>query len=167
MLVRPPEGEKSFLEVEEPKIRRILIPLDGSSLSEAAIEPALELGALFGASFTLLRVIAFPTLQTNRSILHEADAEARAYLEGVRSDLDDGSRKIGIDIVVNQQPARGILGYAAAKNADLISIATHGRGGVGRTLLGSTTDKVVRGASTPILIVRPLKREAALTESVA
>ena len=176
LLVRPPEGEKSFLEVEEPKIRRILIPLDGSSLSEAAIEPALELGALFGASFTLLRVIAFPivvgsylpeTLQTNRSILDEADAEARAYLEGVRSDLDDGSRKIGIDIVVNQQPARGILGYAAAKNADLISIATHGRGGVGRTLLGSTTDKVIRGASTPILIVRPLKREAAVTESVA
>ncbi|MCH8812561.1 MAG: universal stress protein [Gemmatimonadetes bacterium] len=177
LLVRPPEGEAPFLEVEEPKIRRVLIPLEGSTLSEGAIEPALELGALFGASFTLLRVIAFPfmggsflpeTLQTNRSILEEAETEARAYLEGVRSNLDDGSRRIDIDVVVNQQPARGILDYAAANNVDLVSIATHGRGGVERTLLGSTADKVIRGADTPTLIVRPLNKEAAsLTESVA
>jgi nucleotide-binding universal stress UspA family protein len=177
LLVRPPEGEQPFLEVEEPKIRRILIPLEGSTLSEAAIEPALELGALFGASFTLLRVIEFPimvgaylpeTLQSNQAILEEAETEARAYLEGVRSRLDDGSRQIDTDVVVNQQPARGILNYAAANNADLVSIATHGRGGVERTLLGSTADKVIRGANTPILIVRPVRREApALTESVA
>jgi nucleotide-binding universal stress UspA family protein len=177
LLIRPPEGENPFLEVEKPKIRRILIPLEGSTLSEAAIEPALELGALFGASFTLLRVIEFPimvgaylpeTLQSNHAILEEAETEARAYLEGVRSRLDDGSRQIDTDVVVNQQPARGILNYAAANNTDLVSIATHGRGGVERTLLGSTTDKVVRGANTPILIVRPVKMEAAtVTESVA
>jgi nucleotide-binding universal stress UspA family protein len=177
LLIRPPEGENPFLEVEKPKIRRILIPLEGSTLSEAAIEPALELGALFGASFTLLRVIEFPmmvgaylpeTLQSNQAILEEAETEARAYLEGVRSRLDDGSRQIDTDVVVNQQPARAILNYAAANNADLVSIATHGRGGVERTLLGSTTDKVIRGANTPILIVRPVKMEAAtLTESVA
>jgi nucleotide-binding universal stress UspA family protein len=177
LLIRPPEGEEPFLEVEKPKIRRILIPLEGSALSEAAIEPALELGALFGASFTLLRVISFPivagsylpeTLQTNRSILDEAEKEARAYLQQVRSSLDDGSRQIDTEIVVSQQPARGILNYASANNVDLVSIATHGRGGVERTLLGSTADKVIRGAHTPILIVRPVKREAAaLTESVA
>jgi nucleotide-binding universal stress UspA family protein len=177
LLVRPPEGEEQFLEVEEPKIRRVLIPLEGSLLSEAAIEPALELGALFGASFTLLRVIAFPivagsylpeTVQTNRSILEEVETEARAYLERVRSSLDDGSRQIDIDVVVNQQPARGILDYAAANNMDLVSIATHGRSGVERALLGSTADKVIRGANTPILIVRPVDEgAAAVTKSVA
>ena len=177
LLVRPSEGEEPFLEIEGPKIRRILIPLQVSTLSEAAIEPALELGALFGASFTLLRVIEFPimvgaylpeTLQSNQAILEEAETEARAYLEGVRSRLDDGSRQIDTDVVVNQQPARGILNYATANNVDLVSIATHGRGGIERTLLGSTADKVIRGANTPILIVRPVKRvAAALTESVA
>ena len=177
LLVRPPEGEGQFLEVEEPKIRRVLIPLEGSTLSEAAIEPGLELGSLFGASFTLLRVIAFPivgssylpeTVQTNRSILEETEKEARAYLERVRSRLDDGSRQIDIDVVVNQQPARGILDYAAADNADLVSIATHGRSGAARVLLGSTADKVIRGANTPILIVRPVDGgAAAITESVA
>ena len=171
------KGEEQFLEVEEPKIRRVLIPLEGSLLSEAAIEPALELGALFGASFTLLRVIAFPivagsylpeTVQTNRSILEAAETEARAYLERVRSSLDDGSRQIDIDVVVNQQPARGILDYAAANNMDLVSIATHGRSGVERALLGSTADKVIRGANTPILIVRPVDEgAAAVTKSVA
>jgi nucleotide-binding universal stress UspA family protein len=177
LLIRPPEGEEQFLEVEEPKIRRVLIPLEGSTLSEAAIEPALELGALFGASFTLLRVIAFPMVaasylpemvQTSRSIVKEAETEARAYLERVRSSLDDGSRQIDIDVVVNQQPARGILDYAAANNVDLVSIATHGRSGVERTLIGSTADKVIRGANTPILIVRPVNEEAgAVTQSVA
>ena len=73
-----------------------------------------------------------------------------------------------VAVVINQQPARGILKYAYANGADLVSIATHGRGGAERTLLGSTADKVIRGASTPILIVRPLRKEAAtLTESVA
>jgi nucleotide-binding universal stress UspA family protein len=177
LLVRPPEGDEQFLKVEEPKIRRVLILLDGSTLSEAAIEPALELGALFGASFTLLRVIEFPTtvstylpegMQDPRAILEEAETEARVYLERVRSRLDDGSRQIDIDVVVNQQPARGILDYAAANNADLVSIATHGRSGLERTLLGSTADKVIRGANTPILIVRPVDEGAtAVTESVA
>ncbi len=91
---------------------------------------------------------------------------ARAYLEGVRSSLDDGSRQIDIDVVVNEQPARGILDYASANNVDVVSIATHGRGGVERVLLGSTTDKVIRGADTPVLIVRPLDVEAAVIQAV-
>jgi nucleotide-binding universal stress UspA family protein len=176
LLVRPPEGEQPFLEVEEPKIRRILIPLEGSTLSEAAIEPALELGALFGASFTLLRVIELPILgsyvpyvpDAMRSVLKEAESEARAYLERVRSSLEDGSRQIDVDVVVNQQPARGILDYAATNNVDLISIATRGLGGVTRVRLGSTADKVIRGTNTPILIIRPVDEEAAaVTKSVA
>jgi nucleotide-binding universal stress UspA family protein len=177
LLVRPPEAEEQFLEVEEPKIRRVLIPLDGSTLSEAAIEPALELGALFGASFTLLRVVPYPigagsylpnTIQTNASMLEEAKEAARAYLERVRTSLEDGSREIDWDVVVNRQPARGILDYAATNNADLVSIATHGRSALGRTLLGSTADKVIRGAHTPILIVRPVEEEAAtVNEPVA
>jgi nucleotide-binding universal stress UspA family protein len=177
LLVRPPEGEEPFLEAEEPKIRRILIPLEGSTFSEAAIEPALELGALFGASFTLLRVIEFPMmvgsylpemLQTNQTILEETETEAWTYLKSLRSSLDDGSRQIDIAVVVNQQPARGILKYAYANDADLVSIATHGRGGAERTVLGSTADKVIRGANTPILVVRPVKKEAStVTESAA
>jgi nucleotide-binding universal stress UspA family protein len=177
LLVRPPEGDEQSLEVEEPTIRRVVIPLDGSTLSEAAIERALELGHLFGARFTLLRVVAFPTtvstylpdeMQDSRSILEKAEEEARAYLERVRVSLDDGSRQIDIDVAVSPQPARGILDYVAANKADLVSIATHGRSGVGRLLVGSTADKVIRGANTPILIVRPADEEAAsLTKSVA
>ena len=103
-----------------------------------------------------------------QTVPEAAETEARAYLERVRSSLDDDCRRIGVDVVVNQQPARGILDYTAANNADLVSIATHGRSGVARALLGSTTDKVIRGAKTPILIVRPVDEEAAAaTESAA
>ncbi len=105
LLVRPPAGDEQSLEVEEPTVRRVVIPLDGSTLSEVAIEPALELGTLFGASFTLLRVIAYPigassylpdTMQTNVSILEEDEEEARAYLERIRTSLDDGPRQIAL-----------------------------------------------------------------------
>ena len=177
LLVRPQEGDEQFLEAQELTIRRVVIPLDGSTLSEAAIEPALELGRLFGASFTLLHVISHPTgassylphtMRTNFSTLEKAEDQARSYLERVRTSLDDGSRQIDVDVVVGQQPARGILDYVAANNADLVSIATHGRSPVTRVLLGSTADKVIRGATTPILIVRPVDDEAAaVTESVA
>ena len=54
--------------------------------------------------------------------------------------------------------AQGLLDLARSQNADLIAIATHGRSGVGRMILGGVTDKVVRGADLPVLVVRP--REA-------
>ena len=100
--------------------------------------------------------------------MEEAEEEARAYLERVRTSLDDGSHQIDVDVVVHQQPARGILDYVGANSADLVSIATHGRSPVTRILLGSTADKVIRGADTPVLTVRPVDDGAtAATASVA
>jgi nucleotide-binding universal stress UspA family protein len=57
--------------------------------------------------------------------------------------------------LVHHHPARAILEYAANQGVDLIAIATHGRGVAGRLLVGSVADKVLRGATIPVLIHRP------------
>lgn len=64
-------------------------------------------------------------------------------------------------VAVHPQPAQGILEYAATRGADLIAVATHGLGGLARLLVGSVADKVIRGASAPVLVVHPTDRKHA------
>jgi nucleotide-binding universal stress UspA family protein len=63
-------------------------------------------------------------------------------------------------VVSHDQPAAAILDDASAHGADLIALATQGRGGLKRLLLGSVADKVVRGAATPVLVYRPVDKSA-------
>jgi nucleotide-binding universal stress UspA family protein len=58
-------------------------------------------------------------------------------------------------VISNDRPAVAILDEAAVHGADLIALATHGRGGLKRLMLGSVTDKVLRGADTAVLVYRP------------
>jgi len=60
----------------------------------------------------------------------------------------------------HEQPARAILDDAETNAVDLIAVATQGRGGVKRLLLGSVADKVVRGAATPVLVHRPIDKSS-------
>jgi nucleotide-binding universal stress UspA family protein len=53
------------------------------------------------------------------------------------------------------QPAEEIIDYAKDQDADLIVMCTHGRSGLGRWIFGSVTEKVLRGAKTPVLVIRP------------
>ena len=64
--------------------------------------------------------------------------------------------RIDTRVVVAASAVKAVLDMACSETIDLIAIATHGHGGLKRLLLGSVTDKVVRGASTPVLVYRPL-----------
>lgn len=164
VVVRPSEegGERD----EPPRIiRKILIPLNGSVLSEGIIPAAKELGRLFGASFHLVRVVPFPRMPTssyiphaaelNRERVEEAEKEARDYLERTTQPFLDEGLEAGSACIVAPQAARGILAEAAAAECDIIAMATHGRGPLRRTFLGSTTDKVLRATDRTLLLVRP------------
>jgi nucleotide-binding universal stress UspA family protein len=63
-------------------------------------------------------------------------------------------------VVSHEQPAAAILNDASAHGADLVALATHGRGGLKRLLLGSVADKVLRGGTTPVLVCRPVDKSA-------
>jgi len=141
--------------------RRILVPLDGSPLAEEALAPAQALAELGHADLLLARVVEplapiephggyLPPLHPDES---ELDA-ARQYLESVASPLRFGGRTVTVH-VVQGSPAAQISAVARERQVDLIAMATHGRGGVARLVMGSVAAEVLRQASGPLLVVRP------------
>ena len=138
------------------KLRRILVPLDGSSLAEGAIETAVDLAA--GAPFTLslLRATeahAFPGADlTDMQV--QVVGEAEEYLASVRDRL--AKREItDVDTSVwYGAAAAAIIEAARLKKADLIVMSSHGRSGLGRLILGSVAESVLRGTTVPLCIVR-------------
>jgi nucleotide-binding universal stress UspA family protein len=87
-------------------------------------------------------------------VLEQLRANAHAYLDGVAAPLRAESLRVRT-VVMDGLPASAILEYARAQAVDLIALATHGRSGVARWLLGGVADKVVRGATLPVLLYRP------------
>lgn len=148
----------------------ILVPLDGSELAEQVLPHVTALALRFRARLTLLRATTAaqavgmqaalagalpgggPIADATPLIAAEREAAA-TYLAAVAERL----RERGLTVAVEQHdgaPAELILTRARARGADLIAMTTHGRGGLGRLLLGSVADAVVRHASVPVLLVR-------------
>ena len=82
-------------------------------------------------------------------------AERQHYLDDLAQRLRAGGRQVHTRTLLAAAPAVGILDAARATGADLIALATHGRSGLARLLIGSVADKVRRGADMPVLLYRP------------
>ncbi|MBV8462419.1 MAG: universal stress protein, partial [Acidimicrobiales bacterium] len=148
LLVRPMEEEPDLSR--EPALHRLVLPLDGSAPAERIIEPAVELGRLMGARYTLVRVVS-PT-DRNDAGLELLRREAEHYLEGVAEEMRARGLDVQTCVLLQEQPAEGILDEARRGGGDLIALETHGRRGLPRLFLGSVADKLVRGGSVPILV---------------
>lgn len=136
--------------------KRILVPIDGSTTSDKALAAALELARETGASVRL-----FHFLELTYATGLDFDGQARLLLreagEQILAKALAGARSAGVpaESRLRDQPAER-LGEAVADaarewNADLIVVGTHGRHGVGRVLLGSGAEQIVRLA--PVLLV--------------
>lgn len=164
LFVRPEEGEPPPAEAVDA-FGMLLIPLDGSDLSESALEHAVEFGELFDSAYHLTRVVAYPldiaspylphTVQLNQELLADAKDAAAEYLEERAERLRRRGLRVTTSVAVDAQAGQGILAEAEAVACDLIAMATHGRSGIGRVVLGSAADKVLRGTHVPILLYRP------------
>jgi nucleotide-binding universal stress UspA family protein len=152
---RPGSGDLHF--------DHVLVPVDGSALSELAIPEATELGELFGARYTLLEVVLPPFGIMPDAIapvvVYQPDIEvlrsdASAYLDRLAAPLRASGREVDTAVVIQPQAAAGILEEAVTRRADLIVMSSHGRSGWRRYALGSVADKVLRGASVPVLMFR-------------
>lgn len=122
---------------------RVLVPLDGSTLAEAVLPLARDLAAALGLELVLLRVA--PNAAER--------AEAAAYLEHTAAGLRTGGLTVATR-VTEGAAADEILQVAAAEDGAPIAMATHGRGGPARWVLGSVAETVVRAAAAPVLVVR-------------
>jgi menaquinol-cytochrome c reductase iron-sulfur subunit len=152
--------------------RRILVALDGSTLAECALPHVAMLAQVFGAAVTLLRVVTprgplvaevpegalQPSLPAPVPPASDvAWREVTEYLGILQARL----RAEGIFAACSQcggRAADAIVAEAQRVEADVIIVATHGRGELGRLVLGSVADEVLRRAPCPVLVLRPTDR---------
>lgn len=150
-------------------IEKILLTLDGSSLSELCLQPGLEMARLLHAQVTLLHVCS-PVPAPQRVLTGEGKIAAgvdslvrdeRAMAASYLSKIASAYRPLccsGCEIITEVcegAVVEQILAYATAHEIDLIVMTTHGRGGLKRWIYGSNAVKVVHNAQTDLLIVRP------------
>lgn len=147
------------------RFERVLIPIDGSPLSEAVVEPAIDVAGDLEVAYTLVRVIEPMTSLAIASFGDVADLEREEDARQERRTLADVElvaqrlRARGLDArghaLIHGDPARAILDYASESGADLIAMATHGHGGLRRLVIGSVSTKVMVGSDTAVLLYRP------------
>jgi nucleotide-binding universal stress UspA family protein len=140
-------------------IERILVPLDGSDLAEAALETALELVIEQpSALLVLLRAAEAPAPAAADRMEERARLvrEAETYLNGVAAGLREGGISRVKTCVWCGPAAPTIVEAAESERASLIVMTSHGRGGLGRMIFGSVVESVLRGTRTPILVVRDI-----------
>jgi len=124
------------------------------------LEPALDLARLMEARCSLLRVVESRSSPADRAPGGPPEeAQAEAYLERVAGRVREQGLQVRTRVVVARHASDAILEEAEAQASNLIALATHGRGGFKRLLLGSVADKLVRGASSPVLVYRPTGKE--------
>ena len=139
--------------------KRILLPLDFSEASHKALAYAAAFAEECGAEITLLHVVelpAYPELGYAHVPMKEAEQKKAALetLQVAPLALGENARFIKSTLVRVGNPSQEIIEEARKENFDLIVISTHGHGGLRHFLLGSTTEKVVRHAACPVLVVR-------------
>jgi len=140
----------------EPFFPRVLVAVDGSPLSEEALERAIELLGESTGEFVLVRVEDAPIAAVSSTWISEATLRVReGYLEPLAERFRTPKRTIRTRAVVHHDPARAILELAKEEHAFAIALATHGRTGVRRAVIGSVADKIIRGSSVPVLVCPP------------
>jgi nucleotide-binding universal stress UspA family protein len=136
--------------------RKLLVPLDRSSLAEQAIGQAASLARESGASIDLVLVHEPFPFAGYADLPWENDTNVEhKYLEAVAAELEAGAHVSATSTVLRGAPAETIIRRARDVGADLIVMTSHGRTGFSRTWLGSVADAVMRKSAVPVVILRP------------
>ena len=153
------------------KLQKILVPLDGSALAEAALPKAVEMAESTGAKLLLIRAAEAHTLPGVDPT--EAQIKVVQEAEDYLGQVGDRPAALGLKDVETSvwygPAAYAIVEAARLNKVDLIAMTTHGRSGLGRLILGSVAESVLRGTTTPILLIRaaeaPVQAPAAKGEA--
>ena len=139
------------------KLQKILVPLDGSALAETALPSAIGLAETTGAAMLLLRAAEAPALFAGEptEIQVQVVRQAEEYLDAVKGRLQTATTAPISTAVWYGHPAEAIAGAARFNHVDVVVMTTHGRSGLGRILLGSVVESVIRTTATPILVLHP------------
>ncbi|QHJ01239.1 universal stress protein [Xylophilus rhododendri] len=142
--------------------QKILVPVDGSDTSIAAIHRAVTIARAFGSTVTVVSVIdpyPFTGVSSDMAYGQEqylvaANNEAAAALDLARNAASGLGFEVEVLVVEGHAVHRGIVETAESVDADLIVIGSHGRRGLEKLVLGSVTQRVLGDAHMPVLVVR-------------
>jgi nucleotide-binding universal stress UspA family protein len=164
LIVRPRQGEAPAV----PVIQRVVVPLDGSALAERALPIAQALAQKLNIPVhlittidltSLLPVEMLPTVAFDAGLYDETVAKLRAGAEAWLTQAAEQLQRAGVTAtweVLSGSPFL-VINDAVAPG-DLLVMASHGRGGAKRWLLGSVAEKLIREAPVPVVIVPPAER---------
>ncbi|HEY0736107.1 MAG TPA: universal stress protein, partial [Herpetosiphonaceae bacterium] len=177
LLLLRPSDEPTAMH-QPPRLTDMLIPLDGSPFAEQILGPARELGGVLGTAYTVLHVVE-PQMVLHHHDLAIAPVDldpqdtqrhlttAQTYLDRVAQQVAQAEQPVTTRLLIGSHPAATILEALQAQPHTLLAIATHGRSGVQRLLLGSVADKVLRGTDRPVFVYRPQVEALPEPEAVA
>jgi nucleotide-binding universal stress UspA family protein len=159
LLMRPgADGDAAHSSVDH-----VILPLDGSHLAEVGLPYATFLAQSLHVPMTLVRTVDPTALMSGSDSLGDGpspelydllESDAKEYLDGVASSMKNS----GIETYQAsglRPPVGEIIDRAHSTGHALVVMSTHGRSGLGRTVLGSVTDRVIRSSEAPVLVVRP------------
>jgi nucleotide-binding universal stress UspA family protein len=158
-----PPGATVPATAEELPFRKLLVPTDGSPASLAVVGPAGELAALFASEIVVFHVerpyvapgAILPGMEAGTISMPSQPTPSQE--DEMTRKAAEGFRQAGLHVTrltVLGDPASEIIDQGSRPGVDLIALATHGRSGFSRWLTGSVTERVLRHADVPLLIVR-------------
>jgi nucleotide-binding universal stress UspA family protein len=133
--------------------KKLLVPLDGSTLCANALDPAEDIAKRYDAELILIHVVPYTPIYSEDRIgeFSEPDkteiAVAEKFLSKRAEDLKTKGIKASWVALGGELPAQEIIEYARKNSIDLIVMTTHGRSGFSHLWLGSVTEKIIRNAS--------------------
>lgn len=144
-------------------LRLIVVPVDGSSFGEQAIPLAIRIAERQRAELEIVHVYeALPPYLVqgapplDPTLDEDLRKDRQAYLDYIAQWLRrNTSAKVSATMLTGEEVATTLTDYLAQRHADLVVMATHGRGGLSRIWVGSVASDLVRGSDTPVLLVRP------------
>ncbi|MDO8699612.1 MAG: universal stress protein [Rhodoferax sp.] len=142
--------------------KHILVPVDGSSTSQLAVEKAVGLAKAFGSRVTAIFVIdpyPFTGVGTDfaygqAEYLNAATAEANAAIAAAKATIEKAGVAVDASVIEAHAAWRGVVQAAESAQADLIVMGSHGRSGLEKLVLGSVTQAVLSHTHLPVLVVR-------------
>ena len=185
LILREGTGVPTNLHPSGVRPVRVQVALDGLPFAEAALLPAAQLTAALSApapgALHLVHVLPL-SIQDDQAIRKSAQKEAETYLQAIQQrllteDATDLKLQITTDVGINSDVADALIGMAEDsegmeadedfEGCDCIAMATHGRGGLQRWLMGSVTERVLHATKLPLLIIRPQKVAASYRQAEA
>ena len=164
VLAITPERARKYHQDPSGAMSTLLAPLDGSDLAESVLPYVESLALSMSLRVTLVKALRLDNSSsaylegmayaTDAKIQLEVEQESSEYLGEIASALRDKGVKVDTKVILGT-PASAIADYSHEIDCDVIAMATHGRSGISRWVLGSVTETLVRTSGNPVLVVPP------------